>query len=148
MTTGPWKPIRLETYAARLTDVDVRINVTEELQAFVDVAFSVSTPDPVVATIQIKSPTGSLVVGISEHTVQGQYKANFKLSRGAYEPWYPIGYGKQPIYSVEVLIADDVCLTCHLATVTSDLRVSSKRTRSMSKQKRLVSAESRSSRTN
>lgn len=116
MTTGPWKPIRLETYAARLTDVDVRINVTEEMQAFVDVAFSVSTPDPVVATIQIKSPTGSLVVGISEHTVQGQYKANFKLSRGAYEPWYPIGYGKQPIYSVEVLIADSQKNTLDIQT--------------------------------
>lgn len=110
MTAGPWKPIKLETYQARITDVDIRPRVTEDLSATLEVNFSLSTEDHSVASVSLKSSDGSLVVGqkdvkISKHTAQAQ----FKLSPGAFELWYPVGYGKQPLYTVEVEVADKVC---------------------------------------
>lgn len=109
MTVGPWKPISLETYQLRISDVDIRSTVSPSLDAKVDVTVSLSAAGPAVASVQIKGPDGALLLGqdlikITEPPV----KAQFALSAGTFELWYPVGYGKQPIYTVEITIADEV----------------------------------------
>lgn len=109
MTVGPWKPIRLETYSTRISEVDVRSTVSENLDAFVSVAFKVTAAEPVVASIELLNANGNLVVGSTDVKVTKEGKVEFKLSNGAAELWYPVGYGKQPLYTVKITIADTVC---------------------------------------
>ncbi|KAI0353465.1 glycoside hydrolase family 2 protein [Trametes cingulata] len=107
MTVGPWKPIRLETYAVRIADIDVRSRVNEKLGASVDIAFELSKNSQSIATVQIKDPEGKVIIGQSNLTIKSERaEAHFKLSAGIIELWYPVGYGKQPIYSVEIAITD------------------------------------------
>lgn len=109
MTVGPWKPIALETYHSRIADVDIRSRVHEDLTVNLDVNFEVSNPDDSIATVSLKGPDGNLVIGQSDMKIgDTQAQAHFKLSSGAYEPWYPVGYGKQPLYTVEITLADAV----------------------------------------
>ncbi|TBU32964.1 glycoside hydrolase family 2 protein [Dichomitus squalens] len=107
MTVGPWKPIRLETYTTRIADLDVRPRVNEQLGATVDIAFELSTNDHSIASVSVNDPDGKLVIGQNAIAIQSQRaEAHFKLSAGTFELWYPVGYGKQPIYTVDLKITD------------------------------------------
>lgn len=109
MTVGPWKPISLETYVARIVDLDVRNYVSEDLSASLDVTFSLSTQENGTALVNLKSPDGVLVAGQSNIKINTtDAKAHFSLSSGTFDLWYPVRYGKQPLYTVEVQVADSV----------------------------------------
>ena len=109
MTAGPWKPIRLETYTTRISDVDIRPRVDEKLSATIDVAFELSKDDHSIANVSVKDPEGKVIVDQSNLPIKSQRaEAHFKLSPGVFELWYPVGYGKQPLYTVEVEIKDKV----------------------------------------
>ncbi|KAH9900032.1 glycoside hydrolase family 2 protein [Cubamyces lactineus] len=107
MTVGPWKPIRLETYTIRIADIDIRPRVNEQLAAALDVSFELSKSEYTIAAVTVKDPEGKVVIGQSNLTIKSERaEAHFKLSTGILELWYPVGYGKQPIYSVEIVITD------------------------------------------
>ncbi|OSC98975.1 glycoside hydrolase family 2 protein [Trametes coccinea BRFM310] len=107
MTVGPWKPIRLETYNVRIADIDIRQKVDEKLGANLDVAFELSSNSQSIASVSVKDPEGRILIGQSNITIKSERaEAHFKLSAGVLELWYPVGYGKQPIYSVEIQITD------------------------------------------
>ena len=109
MTVGPWKPIRLETYITRIVDLDVRPRVDEKLCATVDVAFELSKSHRSIATVSVNDPEGKLVIGQSDLAIySGRAEAHFKLSAGAFDLWFPVGYGKQPLYTVDIKITDKV----------------------------------------
>ncbi|KAM5540332.1 hypothetical protein V8D89_005790 [Ganoderma adspersum] len=107
MTVGPWKAIRLETYTTRIVDLDVRPRVDEKLCAAVDITFELSKSDRSIATVSVNGPDGKLVIGQTDLVIQSERaEAHFKLSPGAFDLWFPVGYGKQPIYTVEIKITD------------------------------------------
>ncbi|KAH9927208.1 glycoside hydrolase family 2 protein [Epithele typhae] len=107
MTTGPWKPIRLETYDALIADLDIRPRVDESLNASIDVTFALSKPGTNVASVAIRDPEGKTVIDQTNISVKSSSaSANFKLSAGLVELWWPVGYGKQPVYEAEVAITD------------------------------------------
>ena len=109
MTAGPWKPIRLETYSTRITDLDVRPRVNEKLGATIDIAFQLSKDDHSIANVSVTDADGKMVIGQKNILIESQSaEAHFKLSPGVFELWYPVGYGKQPIYSVDIQITDKV----------------------------------------
>ena len=127
MTVGPWKPIRLETYATRIAELDVRTGVNEALDATIDVTMILTDNTSVMADVKILNPAGGLLIGNSKVPVQGRRHSGFGLSKGAYEPWWPIGYGKQPIYAAQVTIYDKVrrvgcCLRGRVVTPSLLLR--------------------------
>lgn len=109
MKTGPWKPIALETYSARISEIDIRVAIDDALTAKLDVFFAVAGPaQPLTAGVQILQPNNALIIGASNVRVQGGAKTcEFALSKGAYEPWYPVGYGQQPLYTAEITILDE-----------------------------------------
>ena len=139
MTIGPWKPINLEAYHARITDIDVRVNIDDSLDAKVDVNFTLSVDDPVVASVSIKRPEGSHAIGRPDTPVQGQTLINFGFSKGAYDLWWPVGYGDQPLYTAEIVIADGVrypfslfVIVCiHCIATSSKAICSTRRNRSL-----------------
>lgn len=108
MTTGPWRPISLHTYDTRITDLRVQTDVSESL----DVAIRVS--------LRVSSPTGQAVVVLKDQTSQvvrksgalniqdGEAEVDFRGAKGDFDLWYPVGYGKQPMYTVQVEVTDEV----------------------------------------
>ena len=70
--------------------------------------FSITESSPVVASVQIYNKDGKLVIGQSNMRVVDKAHADFGLWKGAFEPWFPVGYGEQPIYTAKVTIADEV----------------------------------------
>ncbi|KAG8705027.1 hypothetical protein FRC08_001891 [Ceratobasidium sp. 394] len=106
-TIGPWRPITLETYAIRLSDVRVRQDVKEDLSAELSVEFEVSekTSD-LSAAVVLKSSAGTVVKTADAKIKDGRAVAEFKLAKGDVELWYPVGYGKQALYTVDIQVSD------------------------------------------
>ncbi|KAI0315972.1 glycoside hydrolase family 2 protein [Amylostereum chailletii] len=108
MTVGPWRPVFLHTYATRLTDLRISSAVSEAFQVDLDVSFAISSASPVLAQVVLKDASGAVVLGQNKISVEGgSGTAQFHFQKGEVELWYPIGYGKQPLYTVEVTIADE-----------------------------------------
>ncbi|KZT13063.1 glycoside hydrolase family 2 protein [Laetiporus sulphureus 93-53] len=107
MTVGPWKPIALSAYVSRITDVDIRARVSADLSATLDVRFALSRDDHNIASVNLRAPDGALVTSQSSVRVhKSEAHAHFKLTKGTYELWYPVGYGRQAMYTVEVEVRD------------------------------------------
>ena len=109
MTVGPWKPISLHSYVNRIVDLHIRSIVSESLDVKVTVDFSVSAKIAGSASIVLKDPDGSRRIEETDMKISsGRGQAEFFFSAGVLDLWYPVGYGKQPIYTAEVQITDEV----------------------------------------
>ena len=109
MTIGPWKPIRLHTYSVRITDVDIRSTVSESLDVHLKIFLSVSEGARGSASVVLRSPQGIVVAMKNDVKIEsGKAEVEFNFPPGVLELWYPVGYGKQPIYTVDVQSKDQV----------------------------------------
>ncbi|KAL4241994.1 Beta-mannosidase glycosyl hydrolase [Abortiporus biennis] len=110
MTTGPWKPILLEAYQTRISDLDIRPIVNEDLSTELRVNLSLSSASHAIfADIELHRPGGGgAVIGNSRRRVNdGFVKSDFKLSKGVLDLWYPVGYGSQVFYEVMIWVYDE-----------------------------------------
>lgn len=111
MTVGPWKPIKLHAYDAYLADVDIRSVVLEALDVKISVDLLLSDKVSSSASVTLKNPRGDVVYMDRNIKVEsGNARAEFKFSSGELELWYPVHYGKQPLYSIVVAVADTVSI--------------------------------------
>ena len=109
MTVGPWRPISIEYYNTRITDVFTKVDVDIGLAVKIAVSFSISEDSPVNASITFEALDGSTI--ISSQSLQitgGTGEAIFSFKKGEIDLWYPIGYGKQSRYAIQVQITDAV----------------------------------------
>ncbi|KAJ7700040.1 glycoside hydrolase family 2 protein [Mycena rosella] len=103
---GPWKPISLHCYENRITDLDVRAQVSETLEVNLTAKFSFEKQEGY-ASFVLKCPDGSEEVSASKMpTDKGSCEASFNFPSGKLQLWYPVNYGEQPLYTVEVEITD------------------------------------------
>lgn len=110
MTTGPWKPIKLETYQNRIADLDIRSEVSIALDVKLSATFAFSEKTPGYASFVLKKPDGSVEASADKIPVNGAglAKVQFEWQAGEIQLWYPVGYGAQPLYIVEVVLTDKV----------------------------------------
>ncbi|TQS32467.1 hypothetical protein Golomagni_07214, partial [Golovinomyces magnicellulatus] len=106
MTAGPWKPVYLEQYVARVDDVWAQNLVSPDLKSCSGIIFAkvagVSANDKVVLSLA----KGDEVVFETETTAQdGLAQADFQLQDP--ELWYPLNYGKQSRYTLQAKIVRD-----------------------------------------
>ncbi|CAA7259722.1 unnamed protein product [Cyclocybe aegerita] len=107
MTIGPWKPIKLETYKTRITDLDIRSLVSETLDVNLTANIAFSDEYPGFASFTLKKPDGSVEIASEKIPISsGTAKAPFQWKAGELQLWYPVGYGAQPLYTVEVVLFD------------------------------------------
>ncbi|KAI9824629.1 MAG: hypothetical protein M1832_001719 [Thelocarpon impressellum] len=105
MTCGPWRPVSLEVFSARIADLHCTTDVEESLKSA-----------EVVANADIEGPASAVKFAISQddrvvavETVlvdRGVATASFRTR----DPklWYPAGYGAQPLYTLAAtLLSDD-----------------------------------------
>ena len=112
MTVGPWRPIHFHTYDIRIAEVWANAIVSEKLEPRLDLSFELAG-DEFMGTVQV-SVRGPNKVSIKEITdvkvVEGKGSTTYTFGDDEIELWYPIGYGKRPLYEIEVAAIDDVSL--------------------------------------
>jgi beta-mannosidase len=108
MTTGPWKPIFLHAYETRIFDLDIRSHITEGRVANITLKLSLSSKAPAFASYVLTDFQGRKVISRSGIPIEGGCVYLEHHNCGSLELWYPVRYGKQPIYSVEVQVSDEV----------------------------------------
>jgi beta-mannosidase len=101
---GIWKDIRLEGYTgARVEEVHLRQHhaggtVTVEAR----VAVQRWNEVPLVVAVRITAPDGEVLEGSTVIAASGAATVQVPISRP--QLWWPVGYGGQPLYQVEVSI--------------------------------------------
>jgi beta-mannosidase len=101
MTCGPWRPIHLDRYSARISDLwtSIDISVKDESAAVIvtgDIE-NASEGDTVVFTLI--DPDGQFIETSDPLSIaQDTASTTFNVHKAQF--WWPTGYGKQPLYTV------------------------------------------------
>ncbi|KAG9317520.1 hypothetical protein JVU11DRAFT_1726 [Chiua virens] len=109
MTIGPWKPIKLHSYDVYLADLDIRSVISEALDVklTVDLSLSDISFSTVTASVTLMNPQGDVVYKQTNIEVEsGHARTESEFSNGELQLWYPVRYGEQPLYTIEVAISD------------------------------------------
>jgi len=110
MTTGPWRPIRFHTYDIRIAEVWANAVVSEKLETRLVLSFELAG-DGYAGNVQV-SVRGPNRVSIKEtksvKVAGGKGSITCTFDDDEIELWYPVGYGKQPLYEIEVAATDEV----------------------------------------
>lgn len=106
MTCGPWRPVNLEVYASRIADLWSNIHVDDDLQSAQVVAHA--AVEGKASKIKFELSLGDKNVASETANVKdGVASTTFKVDKP--ELWYPVRYGKQPLYTLKATLinADD-----------------------------------------
>ncbi|KAI1463149.1 glycoside hydrolase family 2 protein [Daldinia caldariorum] len=101
LTCGPWRPINLEVYESRIADLWVDIDVDKSLK-FATVTTHASTEGKASQVWFDISFNGLPIVG---QAVASGGSATFTIDNP--KLWYPVRYGKQPLYTVTATLDED-----------------------------------------
>src|SRR6185369_16792484 len=110
MTVGPWKPVSLQMYRNRIVDLDVRTQVSEAFEAKLTADITLSEKIHGFLSFVLKWPDGSVEASISRKIASDSERCRlaFDWKPGKVALWYPVGYGTQALYTVEVQLTDEV----------------------------------------
>jgi beta-mannosidase len=110
LTVGPWRPIYLHSYHTSISDLHISALVKESLDADLIVRIALSPPETwTTVEVALKDPESSTITSQSNINVNnGAARIVFHFENGEVKLWYPVGYGEQPLYEVQVRIYDDV----------------------------------------
>ena len=112
MTVGPWRPIRFHTYDIRITEVWANAIVSEKLEPRLDLSFELAG-DEFTGTVQVyvRGPNKASITEIRGIQVAGgKGSTTYTFGDDEIMLWYPVGYGKQPLYEIQVVAIDDVSI--------------------------------------
>jgi beta-mannosidase len=97
MTCGPWRPISLLVYEARILDLSVDIEVSDGLDyAILTVQNEIEGGNNMRIEVSVKDASGTQV---ATRSLQGNATCRFTINSPVL--WYPVGYGAQHLYMVE-----------------------------------------------
>lgn len=109
MTIGPWKHVKLETYSTRLSDVYLQSEVSESLEVSLKSVIRVTGKAAANISVVLKTPEGLIEEAVEKLKVEDEkVTTNWSWPSGHLKLWYPINYGDQPLYTVEVQLFDEV----------------------------------------
>jgi beta-mannosidase len=103
MTCGPWRPISLEVYDSRVSDLYTCIDVDKSLKRAKVVANATTEGN----ASQVRFDVSLHGKAVASETVSTKGDASVTFHIGNPELWYPIRYGKQPLYTIRATILQD-----------------------------------------
>jgi beta-mannosidase len=116
MTCGPYRPIRLVAYSARISSVDLAALVSEDHASTISGAISVEGGSNHADHVRIRLAhpnEGSVIyeksIGLEPTEVKNvsSATAHWDLT-GKVELWWPAGHGEQQLYELSVDLIDKV----------------------------------------
>ncbi|KLO14962.1 glycoside hydrolase family 2 protein [Schizopora paradoxa] len=127
MTVGPWKSIKIEAYETRISDFRISTAVDPEAVGsdFVKANISIGIEGQKQGVSATIKPRGALVNAVSVSPValdSGAGSASFSVKQGDCELWYPVGYGKQPLYTFDLTIKDASGRDLHTSSLVVGFR--------------------------
>ncbi|BEI83975.1 hypothetical protein CcaverHIS002_0405790 [Cutaneotrichosporon cavernicola] len=106
MTVGPWRPIYLETYGVRLANLRVDTTLGQRDGKWDAAKLSVPELD-VVPAMPAGAKLAYTLTDALGNVIKSEVTAKPKWDlTGKVDAWYPIHYGAQPLYSLEVALLD------------------------------------------
>ncbi|CAE6497533.1 unnamed protein product [Rhizoctonia solani] len=104
MTAGPYRPIHLHTYKARIADAYVKTIVSSapELACAIEIEPTLHGDVSAVSKfdISLRHPEGTV---IRTQVFDIGSKIRWKLEDGEVSLWWPVGYGQQTLYHVDII---------------------------------------------
>ncbi|KAH6681291.1 putative beta-mannosidase B [Halenospora varia] len=97
MTCGPWRPINLEIFSSRISDLYFTTHVDKSLDAAKLVAHADVEGDATNVKFEISLDGQSVAFEIVKAS-KGHASHDFTIEKPSL--WYPIRYGKQPLYTI------------------------------------------------
>lgn len=108
MCAGIWKPIRLEVYTTRITDVRTDLQLSNDHQkATIAVTASVEVHHQHDLEAQVSIELDGKQVCTERRSVSSDARASVSLEINKPELWWPNGYGNQTLYTVKVSLLRD-----------------------------------------
>lgn len=111
MTAGPWRPVRLETYTHRFEDVRVDSDLIgpeytkAALKAKIELAPSSSSQSDLRVKAVLKASGGKVV---KETELGAKEGLDWTFDNGEVDSWWPVHYGKKPLYQLDLTLSDKV----------------------------------------
>ncbi|KAH7389163.1 glycoside hydrolase family 2 protein [Cadophora sp. MPI-SDFR-AT-0126] len=103
MTCGPWRPISLEIFASRISDLYFTSNVDKSLKS----AEFVAKADVEGSATEVKFEISLDGKGVASKTVTAEKgHASHKFTIDDPALWFPIRYGKQPLYTITATLVE------------------------------------------
>jgi beta-mannosidase len=118
LSCGPWKPVYLETFTARIDELYFTVEVAKNLKKATVSATADVVGEAEELVFTLTAPDGKRVVTAEAAVKDG--KATTKFVVDDPELWYPHGYGAQPLYKLSAVLdgdADEACKTLGLRKV-------------------------------
>ncbi|CZR55596.1 related to Beta-mannosidase B [Phialocephala subalpina] len=117
MTAGPWRPVRLEMYHARVADLRTQLDVSKYLKTAAGTfhAKVEGNVDLVSFTLKLQ---GQIIVQKAVQVENGHAIHEVLIENS--HLWYPHGYGSQPLYDFSAEICTDEII---LDTATKRIRL-------------------------
>lgn len=105
LTAGPWQPVWLHSYAARIDDLESTVWLSESLDAArIDLRTAIVGAEEVAQGViehRLYDPTGNL---IAEQRAPLTPDCEASLPLAQPELWWPAGHGAQPLYRLETIV--------------------------------------------
>lgn len=112
LTVGPWRPIYLHTYTSYISSHRISSTISPDFsETTLATAFTITPAANVIARVTLKTSQATIRQGETASEGTGDLKWRIKIGQAEDEVqlWWPVGYGKQVLYTVEIEIADEVC---------------------------------------
>ncbi|KAH6991008.1 family 2 glycosyl hydrolase [Ilyonectria sp. MPI-CAGE-AT-0026] len=104
LTCGPWRPISLEVYDSRISDLHNEIKVDESLKNAKVVARAAT--EGTASKVQFSiSLDGTEVASQTADVQDGKAESTFEIENP--ELWYPVRHGKQTMYTVKAILLSE-----------------------------------------
>lgn len=117
MTVGPWRPICLRTYQIAINDFRASAAVSPTLDKSLDVELNLTGVTEHVSVLFSLSDTAGHVIRKEtqawKSTLGTSLRLHWHLDSKDVALWWPVGYGDQPLYTLEVVLLDPVSVSGH-----------------------------------
>ena len=102
MSCGPWKPVYLESFVSRIEDLSFVGEVREDLQSAKISATAEVVGEAKGVVFILTTPDRKRMKVARAGVADGKAVTTFRVDSP--ELWWPHGYGKQPLYSLEAVL--------------------------------------------
>lgn len=112
MTCGPYRPITLKTFSARIAEVQTCARVSgslvPSLEVNVELAGTLSPSLIKTLRVVMTGPSGEAISMEEKHFQTGKEVFTWEFSRDEKKLWWPVGYGDQNLYTIQVSLLGNV----------------------------------------